>query len=393
VFKSRFKSVSKRLFGVVALLLLASSALAGSLEQSIKDVQEIRGLQFLGPVKTVSIERDKLPAYLRAQFEKSLPYSFDDYMLLLESLRLVDPDTKNPEQSLIDLMQQQVLAFYDPLTHVYYAIDKLPSGIPAAPSGMALEDSVAVHELTHALQDQHFHIGQTDVATRHDTDANLALHSLIEGEASLVMMVKMLQPMGATIDTVVQNDSMIDALAKASAAMTTNGTAPRYFVESLVVPYTAGLKFVIAAYRRGGWAAVSRVYSSPPQSMREILHPEEYFSGKRTANPFPLTPPVPVFHVLSVEHLGEWHWQFLLGEEASRGWTGDRVTIAQDAFCNPTVLVETRWESAERAAAFRTAYAQFLKKDNVVAEVRTRGNEVDVAYGADPALVESFITR
>ncbi|HEX7190338.1 MAG TPA: hypothetical protein VF381_02095 [Thermoanaerobaculia bacterium] len=385
--------MSKRLLGVGVLVLLASSAAAAQLDQSIKDVEQIRGLTFLAPVKTVSIERDKLPVYLRAQFEKSLPYSFDDYMLLLEALRLVEPDAKNPEQSLIDLMQQQVLAFYDPLTHVYYAIDKLPSGIPAAPSGIALEDSVAVHELTHALQDQRFGIGKEDVATRHDTDANLALHALIEGEASLVMMVKMLQPMGATVDSIVENDTMIDALAKASMTMTTNESTPRYFVESLVVPYTAGLKFVITAYRRGGWAAVSRIYSSPPRSMREILHPEEYFSGKRTTNPFSLTPPVPVSHVLSVEHLGEWHWQFLVGEAASRGWTGDRVTIAQDAFCNATVLVETRWESAERAAAFRTAYTDFLKKEKVDAEVRTRGKEVDVAYGADPALVEQFITR
>jgi hypothetical protein len=384
--------MSKRLFGVVALLLLASGAVAAPLDQSIKDVERIRGLTFLAPVKTVSIERDKLPIYLRAQFEKSLPYSFDDYMLLLGALRLVEPDTKNPEQSLIDLMQQQVLAFYDPLTHVYYAIDKLPSGLPAVPTGMALEDSVAVHELTHALQDQRFHIGKTDVETRHDTDANLALHSLIEGEASLVMMVKMLQPMGVSLDTIVQDDSMIDALSKASA-MTATGSTPRYFVESLVVPYTAGMRFVINGYRRGGWAAVTRVYAHPPQSMREILHPDEYFSGRRTANPFSLTPPVPVPHLLSVEHLGEWHWQFLLGEEASHGWTGDRVTIAQDAFCNPTVLVETRWESPERAAAFRTAYAAFLSKEKVEADMRTRGNEVDVAYGADPALVERFITR
>ena len=279
------KRLPKRLIGVAALVLLAWSAGAASLDQSIKNVEKIRGLKFLGPVKTVSIERDKLPAYLRAQFEKSLPYSFDDYMLLLESLRLVEPDAKNPEQSLIDLMQQQVLAFYDPLTHVYYAIDKLPSGLPAAPSGLALEDSVAVHELTHALQDQRFGIGKEDVATRHDTDANLALHALIEGEASLVMMVKMLEPMGATVDSIVENDTMIDALAKASTAMTTNQTTPRYFVESLVVPYTAGLKFVIAAYRRGGWAAVSRVYSNPPRSMREIMHPDEYFSGKRTTMP------------------------------------------------------------------------------------------------------------
>ncbi|HEY2324306.1 MAG TPA: hypothetical protein VGJ82_15715, partial [Thermoanaerobaculia bacterium] len=71
----------------------------------------------------------------------------------------------------------------------------------------------------------------------------------------------------------------------------------------------------------------------------------------------------------------------------------DRVTIAQDAFCNATVLVETKWESPARAAAFRAAYSAFLKKENVDAEVRTRGNEVDVAYGADPALVEQFITR
>lgn len=386
--------MSKRLLGVIALLFLASGAVADqSLDQSIKDVEKIRGLTFLAPVKTVSIQRDKLPVYLRAQFEKSLPYSFDDYMLLLESLRLVAPDTKNPEQSLIDLMQQQVLAFYDPLTHVYYAIDKLPSGVPAAPSGIALEDSVAVHELTHALQDQRFGIGKADVATRHDTDANLALHAVIEGEASLVMMAKMLEPMGATIDTIVKDDTMIDALAKASVAMTTNDTTPRYFVESLVVPYTAGMKFVIAAYRHGGWDAVSRVYADPPRSMREVMHPEEYFSGKRTTNSFSLTPPVPVPHVLSVEHLGEWHWEFLLGADASQGWTGDRVTIAQDAFCNPTVLVETKWESPERAAAFRTAYSGFLKKEKVDAEVRTRGNEVDVAYGADPALVERFITR
>lgn len=384
--------MSKRLLGVALLVLLASGAGAASLDQSIKDVEKIRGLKFLGPVKTVSIERDKLPGYLRAQFEKSLPYSFDDYMLLLESLRLVDPATKNPEQSLIDLMQQQVLAFYDPLTHVYYAIDKLPSGLPATP-GMALEDSVAVHELTHALQDQRFGIGKSDLATRHDTDANLALHALIEGEASLVMMAKMLEPMGATVDSIVENDAMIDALAKASATMTASDTTPRYFVDSLVVPYTAGLKFVIAAYRHGGWPAVTRVYADPPRSMREIMHPEEYFSGKRTANSFSLAPPLPVSHVLSVEHLGEWHWEFLVGAEASQGWTGDRVTVAQDAFCNPTVLVETKWESPARAAAFRTAYSDFLKKEKVDAEVRTRGNEVDVAYGADLGLVEQFITR
>jgi hypothetical protein len=384
----------RALFAALTLVLATAASAAEPFDQQIKDVQKIRGLSFLHPVQTKAISREELPRYLHEQFEKSLPVSFDDYMLVLTSLRFVDPAAKDPEKSLIDLMQQQVLAFYDPLTHVYFAIDKLPAGLPAG-AGINLEDAVAVHELAHALQDQHFDVGREDFATRNDTDANLALHALVEGEASLVMLVKLVEPLGQTIDTLVQNEQMLNAMSSA-AAMSAGGDAsgtPRYFIESLVVPYTAGMKFVVAAYRRGGWAAVNRIYDSPPRSMREILHPEEYFAGQRSPNVFSLEAPLPVSHLLTVEHLGEWHWSYLIGAEAARGWKGDRVTIAQDAFCNPTVLVETRWESRERANAFRTAYADFLRKEKIDAQIRTRGNEVDVAYGGDYALVDRFMTR
>jgi hypothetical protein len=384
----------RALFAALTLVFATLAGAAEPFEQQLKDVQKIRGLSFLHPVQTKSISRDELPRYLHEQFEKSLPVSFDDYMLVLTSLRFVDPAAKNPEKSLIDLMQQQVLAFYDPATHVYFAIDTLPAGVPAA-AGLGLEDAVAVHELTHALQDQHFNVGREDFATRNDTDANLALHSIVEGEASLVMLAKLVEPLGQTVETLVQNEQMLNAMSSAaaiSAGADSTGT-PRYFVESLVVPYTAGMKFIAAAYRRGGWAAVNRIYDNPPHSMREVLHPEEYFAGQRSPNVFSLDAPLPVSHLLTVEHLGEWHWQYLLGGDASRGWKGDRVTIAQDAFCNPTVLVETRWESPERATAFRTAYAEFLRKEKIDAEMLTRGNEVDVAYGGDYALVDGFMTR
>lgn len=387
--------MSKRaLFAALILLFALPLAAAETFEQQLQDVQKIRGLSFLHPVRTKSITRDELPRYLHEQFEKSLSTSFDDYMLVLTALRFVDPAAKNPEKSLIDLMQQQVLAFYDPLTHVYFAIDKLPAGAPSTP-GLDLEDAVAVHELTHALQDQRFNIGRADFETRKDTDANLALHSIVEGEASFVMLAKLVEPLGQTLDTLAKNDQMLNAIGAAatmSATADSNNT-PRFFVESLVVPYTAGMNFVVAAYRRGGWAAVNQIYGAPPQSMREVLHPDEYFAGRRSTNPFSLTPPVPVSHLLTVEHLGEWHWQFLVGADAARGWKGDRVTIAQDAFCNPTVLVETRWESPARANAFRTAYAKFLGEQKLDAQIVTRGSDVDVAYGADDALIDRFMTR
>src|SRR5207237_594607 len=125
----------------------------------------------------------------------------------------------------------------------------------------------------------------------------------------------------------------LNAMSTASAAMAETSGTPRYFVESLAFPYTAGLKFVVTGYRKGGWAEVNRIYSSPPKSTREIIHPDEYFAGKRTSNAFDGKPPLAIDgHLLTVEHLGEFHWGFMVGADHARGWKGDRVTIAQNAF-------------------------------------------------------------
>lgn len=384
----------RRLCGSLLALVLAASAAAApvNLDAALRDVERIRHLKFDHEVRSVSIERAKLPDYLRDQITKSLPYSFDDYMLILESLRLVDPATRNPEARMIDLMQQQVLAFYDPLSHIYYAIDSLPPDVPQMAKAFGLERAVAVHELTHALQDQRFHIGATDLALRDDADASLAFHSVVEGEASLVMLARMVEPTGQTVDTITANDNMIDAIGGAVAMMQTPGDeTPRYFVESLAIPYTAGLRFVVEAYRRGGWNRVNQIYGDLPRSMRDILHPDEYFAGRRTINTFSLQPPLPVPHLLTVEHLGEWHWRFLLGAGAVHGWKGDRVTVSQDANCEATVLVETQWDSPAEARTFQDAYAAFLEKEHVAPHVRASGNRVDVAYGPDDALIEKFI--
>ena len=63
---------------------------------------------------------------------------------------------------------------------------QLPGALQSMPMNGMLDAGINVHELTHALQDQHFHIGERDLALRDDTDANLAYHAVIEGEASLV---------------------------------------------------------------------------------------------------------------------------------------------------------------------------------------------------------------
>jgi hypothetical protein len=385
----------RRPFTLAALLLfVAAGALAGSLEEQKQEAARIRGLSFIRDVKAISIDRSDLPAHLHKQLTASLPYSFADYGRILAALRLIDRPEAASEPKLLDLLEQQVLAFYDPLTHTYFAIRQLPRAIPVEARQLPLEDAVAVHEFTHALQDQHFAIGLKDYALRNDWDASMALHAVIEGDATLVMMAKLAAVSGMTLSDLVSNDMLVSGLSSAAAMMKSdNDGTPRYFVDQLAFPYVQGLRFVIEAYRRGGWKAVDQIYADPPRSTRDVMHPEEYFAGGRTANAFTTQPPFAVQRLLTVEHLGEYHWSFLLGGDNARGWRGDRATLVDDAFCQPTVLVETRWESPQRAASFRAAYATFLDKQGIQADLVQRGNDVDVAYGADPVLAGRFMKR
>lgn len=376
------------------IALLAVSASASSLEEQIRTVERIRGLQFAAPVRVVTIDRAELPLRLREQFTKTLPYSPAEWALMLRALHLADQDGDKLIASLLDLYQAQVLAFYDPLSHTYFALRELPDSVrDIDPTGM-VQETVALHELTHALQDQRFHVGDADLALRNDADASFALHAVAEGEATLVMLAAMAEKSGSSLDELTKSDQLMTSIAAAATrAGAISDTAPPYFVEMMKFPYIDGLRFVVEAYRRGGWKAVDALWSDPPRSTREVLHPEEYFGARFHAEPFVAKPPVPVPFLMSVEHLGEFHWAYLVGAANARGWSGDRVTIAQNADCQPTVLVETKWDTPAAARRFRDAYARFLDEHDEKATVMVEGRSVNVGYGADRDLIRRFFKR
>jgi hypothetical protein len=152
-----------------------------------------------------------------------------------------------------------------------------------------------------------------------------------------------------------------------AAEKSLDASAPRYFVESLKFPYLEGLKLVLDGYKRGGWKELDRMDANPPRTTREVLHPAEYFAriarGELAAPPFDpdLSP-----EVLTIERLGEFHWRFLVGDRAA-GWVDDRVTVK----CDGTVIAETRWENAQKAASFRNAYVEFLRGRGIEPQVST----------------------
>ena len=343
-------------------------------------VEEIRGREFVREVRNVTIDRADLSKHLTEQMVKSTPYPLDQWARILRALQLVDVEPSRVVPQLLSLYEAQVLAFYDPHSHTYYSIrqlPKLPAGAPNIADPKMLEETVMVHELTHALQDQHFRLGERVTQLKKDTDANMAYHAVLEGEAVLVMVAHMLAKAGVTLDEAMKNDALLTTLGSAAAAEgVIDPATPKYFAESLKFPYFEGLKFVVAAYKRGGWEELDRVHARPPRTTREILHPEDYFGGKYVPEPFEAARPAG--DVVAVEHLGEFHWRFLVGAGAARGWVNDRVSIRRGG----GVDVWTKWESPERAAAFADAYGAFLASRGVEAKIARDGVSVTATYTA-----------
>ena len=128
------------------------------------------------------------------------------------------------------------------------------------------------------------------------------------------------------------------------------------------------------------------MHANPPRSTREVLHREEYFArlggGVAAAAPGRRAPGAgaPTPNPLTVEHMGEFHWRYLVGDAAT-GWVDDRVTFVQNPACQMTVIAETEWESEARARAFESAYVSFLRGRGIEPKVNPRGRSVTVTYG------------
>ncbi|PYQ31169.1 MAG: hypothetical protein DMF56_04520 [Acidobacteria bacterium] len=364
----------------VLLLVLTACAQASPLAPGMKAVEEIRGKKFIAEVRNVSIDRSELKKLLREQMEESVPYSLEDWGTLLRALQLVDIKSSEIVPTMLQLYESQVLAFYDPHSHTYYSIKQMPNLPDAAKLAdpKVLEETVMVHELTHALQDQYFKLGPREKELMKDTDAMMAYHSVLEGEAVLVMVAHMLKQNGVELDEVLKDDAVMNMMSNSAAAdQMIDPKTPKYFVEMLKFPYLDGLKFVITAYKRGGgWKAIDAVHANPPRSTREILHSGEYFAHQSKYEPF--NNKKPEGDVIAVEHLGEFHWRYLVGVDAARGWINDRAAVWRDG----RVETWTKWESPERASAFADTYGAFLKKRGIDAKIAKSGVEVTTTYTA-----------
>ena len=142
---------------------------------------------------------------------------------------------------------------------------------------------VIAHELTHALDDQHFDLSQLDELEEQADEAAFAYLSLVEGTASFVgdAYKAQLAPDDAAA---YQAEEYAIGLEQLPSAM----GLPPFLLIGGQVPYASGQRFVEGLVDGGGMAAVDAAYADPPTTSEQILDPAVAAAAEA---PVALTPP------------------------------------------------------------------------------------------------------
>lgn len=334
-------------------------------DEVLQQMSEITGLKLLTPLKKSLRSREEIRAYVIKQMneEKNSAERYADGRTA-EAFGLL-PKGFDLDTFMVNVLTEQIEGLYDPKSQEFYIADW------SAPDEQRM---VMAHELTHALEDQHFHIEAWSRAARPNEDAELARDAVLEGSAMAAMVDYLMQGTGRSLKDLPEFDPsmLFDQLdTQKTPALK---SAPPFLKDALIFPYISGLNFSAAVLKNSGWPALAGVFEKPPISTQQILHPAFYKSGKT-----PETISLPALDrvlgkdwaKLDENILGEFGWkevlkQFLDDSRAkslAAAWGGDRYATYEQKETKKLILVtRLHLDSEEHAARFFGQYSEALEK-------------------------------
>src|SRR5438270_4312977 len=315
----------------------------------VQFVERRRGLQFKHPVPVDFLDTVAFDA--KVTFSKPLSATqqatLDESVATLRAVGLVQgtPDLRAASNR---VARQAILGIY------------IPSDKRVFVRGSNLTPDVRVvlaHELTHALQDQHFGLGRLGAD---NSGADTAFRALAEADAVRIE--------DSYVDTLSSADAKAFEATRAKQAKQADvPDVPEALVDDLAFPYVFGPAFVATLEQQGGNEAVDRAFKNPPQSEAQIVDPQSYLDGVQvTKVPAPelqsgqrrIDKPHDVGQVSLLEVLGD---RLAYGQAwaAVKAWTGDQgVEYRQGGkvcFATDTALKDAA--SADGYAAAAQAWA------------------------------------
>jgi hypothetical protein len=283
----------------------------------------------------------------------------------LEAFGLIPKDFPL-DSFMLTVLTDQVAGLYDPKVKEFYIADWIEPDE---------QREVMSHELTHALEDQSFHIDSWIKAARPNDDAEMARDSVSEGSA-----------MAAMVDYALRDDKVgvrdlpdITVLMRSSALQEMDKDpnlvkAPIYIRDGLLFPYLAGASFTQQFLKaHSGWNDINLVFQHPPVSTQQIMHPDLYLKGvapEKIALPEWKGVTPSGWKLLEENVMGEFGLEEILkqfigadrADALSPAWTGDRYAVFEDDRTKqtPDVFV-LALDTPEHADRFFGQYSEGLE--------------------------------
>ncbi len=384
-------------------------ALSGNEAAEVKArVQKIRGLKLKGDTSVSYLSVAETESRFRTEFAQQTSQEDIDIGLAEgKMIALYPPDLKIERNNLADI-SLELAGFYDPRHKDIVIVDRpvaiaLPARYRNAVTVFKKLQTAGVmgHELTHALQDQHFDIGATQKKYKGNTDRELAFKAIVEGDATLS---------GFSVVTGRVDDRTIDYFDRnlqdiVPIFMGQEEGKPRAITYPVLFQYTEGARFVAEAYHRKKWDGVNALFNGPPLSTQQIMHPELYFDHPTFAKTVKLAGYEKVLHdwkKVDEDSLGELMLKIMLertmGEQtpylqAATKWAGDRIVALQKGK-SLTVLWMLTFRDAGSADNFDQLYSGILDKSlptTTAHKLDQRGPAVFVMIGDGAIRYHEFL--
>ena len=376
-----------RILGILIWLLVALGAQAQTVDQFLTALADISGMKALRPVPQARMTRDQLRVY----FEKRLRDSAKPEQTRLEELTLkklgLVPADFDLSKSVLDLLSEQAAAFYDYHSAKMVMLDD---------GSDAMEQMALVHELAHALADQHFKIEKFLGKVADQDEATLARQAVVEGQAQWLMSEYMARQMGQSLLTSPALANLLAGGVDPSGQFPVYDQAPLYLRESLLFPYSAGMQFQQAVVAKLGPAGFARVFEKPPTSSREILHPALYLDPGSEAVPLLTTAPdiadgpdsKKAWKEVAEGVVGEFDHRVLLRLYAldamplAADWRAGRYRLWENRRTKSVALTyAARWGSNDTAQRYFAAYRRVLEGKWADLRVELESSDTLRGYG------------
>jgi hypothetical protein len=311
----------------------------------------IRGLPFLEPVETTFLSDDDFRQRVLDQLDEDLdPAELAEIEMIWQALGLIDADL-SLEAALRDAFGEAVLGFYNPETD-----ELVVRGVVLDP----LLRSTLVHELTHALDDQHFDIERAELMDGEDTEAQFGFIGLVEGTAS---WVEDQWVAGLSDDELL---ALREAEARFGAGIDYSDL-PETLLIDISLPYIFGPELVRTIVERGGTDGIDAAYLDPPSTGEHLFDPLGYLESDDPVR-VPAPPADGEVLVDGVVGASGFYEMLLWGDPSNAGrmatdWGGDHFVVWRDdpdvdRACLRVDMVGDRAEDTDRAYDALQEYAR-----------------------------------